>query len=79
MFNVCLLNQFFKRCGDLVVGFIRFETRRPLTYVTRRVYFLLMMLICYSGHVSWNLGLGYTVEFVFVWAFLGWSRGVLIY
>lgn len=61
------------------MGLAGFDIRAPLAYVTGSVYFLLMILICYSGHISWNLGLGYVVEFVLVWAFVGWFSGVLIY
>lgn len=51
-----------------VVEVFGFLVKGPITVVLGGFYFILMGLICYSGHFSWNMALGRVVEFVFVWS-----------
>nr|UUA64281.1 ATP synthase F0 subunit 6 [Aspiculuris sp. PC-2022] len=61
------------------VRHLGFLVKMPLSYEVMGFYFLFMVSICYVGHFSWNLALGRVVDFVVVWAFIGWLMGVLIF
>lgn len=72
---VFLKRKFF----GFVVRHIGFSIKMPLGYEVMGFYFFFIVLVCYFGHFSWNLALGRVVDFVIVWAFIGWLIGVLIF
>lgn len=51
--------------------------KSSITAVISGFYFTITIVICYTGHCSWNTCLGRTYEFVFVWSLLAWLTRIL--